>query len=124
MKLHHEKVGGVTVATFTDSDLDARNARAVKEELSELLADSPRLVLDMSELEFVDSSGLGAILSALRLAGALGGDLKLCCMARPVRALFELVRMHRIIDILNTRAEALAAFAGEEPAWASGGADR
>jgi anti-sigma B factor antagonist len=64
----------------------------------------------MSELKFVDSSGLGAILSCLRQQNASGGELKLCGMLKPVRALFELVRMHRIFDMYNTREEAIMAF--------------
>jgi len=40
-------------------------------------------------------------------------DLKLCGVTKPVRASFEIARMHRIIDILDTREEALAAFAAE-----------
>ena len=39
-----------------------------------------------------------------------GGDLKLCNVTKPVRALFELIRMHRIFDIVNTREEAVQAF--------------
>jgi len=39
--------------------------------------------------------------------------LKLCGVTKPVRASFEIARMHRIIDILDTREEALAAFAAE-----------
>ena len=42
-----------------------------------------------------------------------GGDLKLCNLTKQVRALFELVRMHKILDIFETRAEAVAAFQGK-----------
>ena len=58
----------------------------------------------------MDSSGCGAILSYLRQLNTVGGDLKLCCINKPVRALFQLVRMHRIFDILNTREEAVKAY--------------
>ena len=58
-----------------------------------------KVVFDLRELRFVDSSGLGAILSCLRQLNGKGGELKLCGMTKPVRALFELVRMHKIFDI-------------------------
>jgi anti-sigma B factor antagonist len=67
-------------------------------------------VIDLSRLRFVDSSGLGAFISCLRKLNAKGGDLKLCGMSKQVRAVFELVRMHRIFDIFGTREEALRAF--------------
>ena len=68
------------------------------------------MVFDLSKLRFVDSSGLGAFLSCLRKLNAKGGDLKLCGMSKQVRAVFELVRMHRIFDIYGTREEAVRAF--------------
>jgi anti-sigma B factor antagonist len=42
---------------------------------------------------------------------AKGGDLKLCGMSKQVRGVFELVRLHRIFDILGTTEEAVRAFA-------------
>ena len=68
------------------------------------------MVLDLSRLRFVDSSGMGAMLSCLRQLSAKGGDLKLCGMSKQVRGLFELVRMHRIFEIYGTREEAVHAF--------------
>lgn len=68
-----------------------------------------RAVLDMSQLQFVDSSGLGAILSCLRELNKRDGDLSLCGLTKPVRTLFELVRMHRVFEIFNTREEAIRA---------------
>jgi anti-sigma B factor antagonist len=69
-----------------------------------------KLLFDLEKLKFVDSSGLGALLSCLRQVTAVKGELKLCGMAKPVHALFELVRMHRVFDILITRDEALRSF--------------
>ena len=50
------------------------------------------------------------MLSCLRQLNAAGGDLKLCGMSKAVRAVFELVRMHRIFDIYDTREQAVSAF--------------
>jgi anti-sigma B factor antagonist len=60
----------------------------------------------------VDSSGLGAFISCLRKLNGKGGDLKLCGMSKQVRAVFELVRMHRIFEIFGTTDEAVHAFQG------------
>ena len=77
--------------------------------MATVVAGCPKLVFDRSALQFVDSSGLGAILSSLRQLNSTGGDLKLCGMTMPVRTLVELVWMHRIFDIHNTREEAVNA---------------
>jgi anti-sigma B factor antagonist len=64
----------------------------------------------MSDVHFVDSSGLGAILSLSKRAAEAGGDVKLCEMTKPVRTLFELVRMHRILEIYSSVEEAMESF--------------
>lgn len=105
-----EMIGNAVVVVLPGTSLDASSAKAFKQEVNLILESHKQVVFDLSELHFVDSSGLGAILSCLRHLNARGGDLKLCSMSRPVRALFELVRMHRIFDIYNSKEEAAAAF--------------
>jgi len=110
MELMCEHIGGITVVTLTGGQLDASTAGEFKNSMTPILAEYSQLVLDLSHLEFVDSSGLGAFLSCLRHVQAKGGDLKLCRVAKPVRALFELVRMHKIFQIFDTQEEAIRAF--------------
>ena len=111
MDLVVEHHADVTVVTLPGEYLDASTVKAFKADISPIIDGSgTKAVFDMSSLQFIDSSGLGAILSCLRKLNGAGGDLKLCGMTKPVRALFELVRMHRIMDIYNTRDEAVSAF--------------
>jgi len=110
MEVILEVTNNVAVLVLPGMNLDAGNAKEFKRDILPVLEGKPKVILDMSELKFVDSSGLGAILSCLRQQNANGGELKLCGMLKPVRALFELVRMHRIFDLYNTREEALTAF--------------
>lgn len=105
-----EKTGDVAVAVVPMEELAAENAADFKRGIAPALQANNKLVLDLSAVHFVDSSGLGAILSCLRQLTAKGGDLKLCGMSRPVRSLFELVRMEKIIDIFGSREEAVRAF--------------
>ena len=99
-----------TVHVIAGDHLDAGNVRDFKLAVEPVLKPNARLVFDLSGLKFVDSSGLGAILSCLRQLNSQGGDLKLCGVTRPVRTLFELVRMHKVFDICNTADEALRAY--------------
>ena len=110
MELTVQKIGDVAVVTLLGEILDASNSKEFKQDIAPVLEANPKLVFDMSQLQFVDSSGLGSILSCLRQLNAVGGDLKLSGMSKPVRALFELVRMHRIFDIFNTKEEAASTF--------------
>lgn len=102
--------GDVCVARYSGEFLDASNAKQFRENMTSITAHHSRVLLDLSGVQFVDSSGLGAILSSLRQLNALGGDLKVCGLSKPVQALFELVRMHKILDLYATSTEALASF--------------
>lgn len=111
MEMVLDKTGDITVVHIPFEELDASNADRFKSELAPVLQSNTKVVLDLSRMRFIDSSGLGAMLSCLRQLSARGGDLKLSGMTAQVRATFELVRMHRIFDIFNTQEEALKAFA-------------
>jgi anti-sigma B factor antagonist len=112
MELAIEKIGDVAVSAVPVEELDAGNAGEFKREIAPLLEANAKVVLDLTRLRFVDSSGLGAFISCLRKLNAKGGDLKLSGMSKQVRAVFELVRMHRVFDILATKEDAVRAFEG------------
>ncbi len=112
MAIAFDRVGDVIVAVVPMEELDASNSAEFKRDVTPLLDATTKLVLDLSRLRFVDSSGLGAFISCLRQLNAKGGDVKLCSMSKQVRGVFELVRMHRIFDIYATREDAVRAFAG------------
>ena len=98
---------GVLVA-IDGEHLDAGNAAAFKALIQPCLDQHALVVVDMSRLRFVDSSGLGAMLSCLRHMNNKQGQLMLFALSKPVRSLFELVRMHRIFAIYNDLSEAMA----------------
>ncbi len=111
MEIATDRVDDVAVVLLRGDHLDASIAEDFKHDIAPTLEANTRLVFDLSALQFVDSAGLGALLSCLRRVSAAGGDLKLCGMTRNVRATFEIARLHRIFDIFPTREEAVRAFA-------------
>jgi anti-sigma B factor antagonist len=110
MNLLVEQFGNVAVATITAEQLDASNAADFKREMEPVLRDFTHVVLDLGRVQFVDSRGCGMILSCLKNLTERKGDLKICNVTRPVRTVFDLVRLHRICDILDTKEQAVAAF--------------
>lgn len=111
MKIEQESIqsGHGVIVLIASDNMDAGNVKAFKEAMQPVLAANDTVLIDMSQLTFVDSSGLGALLSCLRTMNNKTGQLKLFAMAKPVQALFELMRMHRIFAIYETREQALAA---------------
>jgi anti-sigma B factor antagonist len=110
MDLTTQTTGDVAIVVLGVAELDADNTAEFKGDIAPVLEANTKVVLDLSRVRFIDSSGLGCFLSCLRKVMARGGDLKLCGMSKQVRAVFELVRMHRILEIHNTREEAIRAF--------------
>jgi len=104
------QIDDVTIITVPGPRLDASQSPAFKRSIAPVLTASPKVIFDMSELQFVDSTGLGTIVSCLKMLNASGGDLKLCGLSKSIRALFELVRLHRVFDIYNSKEEAAGAF--------------
>jgi anti-sigma B factor antagonist len=105
-----EKIGDVAVVVINVEQLDAGNADDLRRDMDPVLAENHNLVFDLNKVRFIDSRGCGTILSCLKHASAAGGDLKLCLVQPPVRTVFELIRLHRICEILNTRDDAVRAF--------------
>lgn len=100
----------VLVIELREDNLDASNVREFRDAVQALMQQHTRVVLDMAGVKFVDSSGLGALISCLRQLNNRRGDFRLCEMSRTVRALFELMRMHRVFNIHDSREDAVASF--------------
>ncbi len=92
--------------------IDAGNVAIFRTQLEDLFLDGARVVLDLSRCEFVDSAGLGAIVWAVRRLAELGGELCICGVRKPVQALFELVRMHKLVASFESKQEAIDSLAG------------
>ncbi|HON38502.1 MAG: STAS domain-containing protein [Desulfomonilia bacterium] len=113
MKLLTENIDGIVVISSLPKVLDASNAMEFKEGVFKIIEQSSQAVFDMSAVQFIDSAGCGSLITTLRRLKEAGGTLKLCDVPKQVRSVLELVRMHKIIDIYNTREEALRSFTVE-----------
>lgn len=111
--VHVEFRNGLTVIRPEVESLDLSTARGFRREVMERVPRDAKAILDLSRVEFVDSTGCGAILGCLRHFHAetsQRGDLKLCASKPAVRALFEMVRLHKIVEIYNTTDEAIQSY--------------
>ena len=107
-----ELTDDVAVLTAT-TRIEGRHRVAAREQVDELLASGVRtLLLDLSLLDRIDSSGLASVLVAYRLAKGADGELCLCGLNERVQAVFELTMLHEVIPIFSDRATALATMKG------------
>ncbi|MCF8095637.1 MAG: STAS domain-containing protein [Desulfobacteraceae bacterium] len=110
MKFKTESIEDVLVIRLPADALDAANALEFKTDISALLETSKKVALDMNRVKFMDSSGVGAMLSCLRTLHTGNGELKLFNVKDQLVQLFKLVRLDRIIDIHESKKAALRAF--------------
>ena len=110
MKFNTQDIDGVFLISDLPKILDAGNAMEFKAAMAELLENRDKVVIDMSTVSFIDSAGCGAMIATLRALKGMGGTLKVFAVQKQVRSVFELVRMHKIIEILNTKEEAIDSF--------------
>ncbi len=110
MKIEKINEKDVVIIKIASKMLDVPKVSEFKETVLPLVKKQEKVLFDLEELFFVDSSGCGAILSCIRQVNADDGEIKICNTNKRVRTLFELIRMHKIVDIYNTRQEAMDSF--------------
>jgi anti-sigma B factor antagonist len=109
MRINQTTIGAVTVCTVEESRVAADVSRGLKESLTAAFNSGEKLiVLDLSAVTFIDSSGLSALVSVLKTVTA-GGDLVLCGVSGAVGTMFKLTRMDKVFRIFGTVEEAVAA---------------
>lgn len=105
------EIDGIHIATVREDRLDASRAPSFKDEMARLIeGGASRVVLDLGAVAFIDSSGLGAIVSALKRLGPRGA-LAVAGASPAVERLFRLTRMDRVFAMHATVDEAVAQMA-------------
>jgi anti-sigma B factor antagonist len=101
---------GVAVVAPTGR-LDVAGAPTLKDAISEVLKNGrARVVIDMEGVSFVDSTGLGSVIAALKQIRSSEGDLRLAAPNQQVRVVLELTTLDRVFPYYSTVEEALTGF--------------
>jgi len=109
MNILTETQEGKTVFTVKEERVDAHNAAELKDRILKALEQgSHALVIDLRQVQFMDSSGLGALLSGFKNANLRASSFALAGLQPRVKSMFELTRLHRVFEIYAGVEEALA----------------
>lgn len=101
-----EIAGQAVVAT--EGAIDLYTAGILRDELARLDATgSHRVVVDMTDLDFLDSTGLGVLIGGRKAVTAHGGVLKLVCPQERFRKLFRITSLDKVFPIFASLSEAL-----------------
>jgi anti-sigma B factor antagonist len=111
MNLKIEEKNEVVTIYVKEERLDAHNSGDLKLEMQQLfVAGKKNVLVDLLEVRFIDSSGLGALVSGFKNAISNQGNLKLSSLQPQVKSMFELTRLHRVFEIFPNSADALENF--------------
>ena len=110
MNLPVESIEDISVITLPEDHLDASNHEELETAMRQVLLEHVKVVLNIREVEFIDSSGMGLLLLCIRMVQEKGGWLCICEPSESIRIAFELVRINRIVDIYDTQRAAIESY--------------
>jgi anti-sigma B factor antagonist len=108
MDISQNNIDGVQVIEIKGR-LTADCAENYKQTLLDIIAQDNRLVIDLALLEYIDSTGLGAMVYILQQTLDNGGELKLARLQGKSRIVFDITKAYKIFDIFDSVEEAAAA---------------
>lgn len=101
---------GVCVAA-AEGRLDLVSAATFRSRLGAIIDDGcPEVVVDLSAITFVDSSGLGALVAGLKAARKAGGDMRICGANEQVRMVLGLTNLDKVFRMFEQAEDAVASF--------------
>ncbi len=111
MDFTKEKYADVLVEVVNLTRATLKEAEEFKLTLSQDIEEgAKKIVVDISQCEFIDSTFLGALVVSLKKITGLGGDLRLVGFQPAVHSMFELTRMYRVFESYKTKEEAIQSF--------------
>ena len=110
MKFDVEKDQGVKIVTIREPSLDNSNCDDFYDMIDKVMDKAKKIILDLQELDFIDSSGLSGIAHIIHRSEE--SDIKFCvCSAgEMVRNAFDLAHVDRLLKVYDTREDAMAFF--------------
>jgi anti-sigma B factor antagonist len=108
MNFEIKKIDSITIFKLNEKRLDTSISGLVKGEFTLLLKveENKKLILDLSEVETCDSSGLSAILVANRILHSTGGSMRIAAPSEKVYSLIKITQLDRVLPVCNTVNEA------------------
>lgn len=112
MKIREEKVGDVLIVRVDEARLDSAVSPQFKTELLRLVEDQKmkKVLIDLKSVDYVDSSGLGALLFGHRQLKSNSGKLKLVHLSTKIRTLIKIAKLDDILEGFSSEKEALKSF--------------
>ena len=112
MKATTRQVDGVTIVDLSGRITLGEGSAMLRDVVRDLAGKGQKhIVLNLAEVTYIDSSGIGELVSAYTSVRNLGGELKLLNLTKKVHDLLQITKLYTVFDITDDEAAAVAAFA-------------
>jgi len=116
LTLEKKTQGSATVITCRGAVVYGTESDQLREYVKEALGSAPMVVLDLANVTYVDSGGLGAIVGLYSSARAAGGDFKVARANERVRHVFRITKLMHVLENYDTVEAAVAALSSHAAA--------
>src|SRR5437660_2571787 len=110
LKMSEKVVDGITVLSVSGRVVFGDEASALRDKVKALLATSKQLVLNLGGVSYIDSGGLGILVSLYTSARASGGDIKLANLTQRVGDLLQITKLLTVFDVHEGEQNAIDSF--------------
>jgi anti-sigma B factor antagonist len=112
VKLNTRQVGDVTVVDVSGRITLGEGSSVLRDLLRELVAKgNKKILLNLGEVTYIDSSGIGELVSGFTTISNQGGSLKLLSLTKRVQDLLQITKLYTVFDVHEEEAHALRSFA-------------
>ena len=111
LKLSQREVDGVTVVALDGRIVLGEESNALREKVKSLLAEGKKnIVLNMDNITFIDSAGLGTLVASHHTAKKEGSSLRLCHLGSKFQEVLQITKLLTVFEVYDTEAAAVASF--------------
>jgi anti-sigma B factor antagonist len=112
MKASTRQIQDVTVVDLSGQIKLGEGSSVLRDTVKDLLSKGQRkILLNLADITYIDSSGIGELISAFTSTRNQGGELKLLNLTKKIHDLLQITKLYTVFDVRDDEAEALAAFA-------------
>jgi anti-sigma B factor antagonist len=112
MKIKARQVDGVTIMDCSGRITLGEGSVQLRDAVRDLLSKgSKQILLNLGDVTYIDSSGIGELVSAFTTVRNQGGDLKLLNLTKKVHDLLQITKLYTVFDVKDDEASAVASFA-------------
>ena len=105
------QIGGITIVDISGQIVFGEESSALRAVVCDLLGEGHRkIVLNLADVDYIDSTGLGHLVSAVASVRKMKGDLKLLKLTKKVHDVLQITKLHTVIDIMDNEAVAIESF--------------